>query len=55
MTLAPRQSSGPDALRAAIASAYRADETACVEALVARATLPAEARLRIEVAAGRLV
>ncbi|WP_207478484.1 bifunctional proline dehydrogenase/L-glutamate gamma-semialdehyde dehydrogenase PutA [Arenibaculum pallidiluteum] len=41
--------------RAAITEAYRADEAGAVEGLVRAATLPAEARLRIQAEAARLV
>ena len=42
-------------LREAIAAAWRADETECVEARIAEATLPPEAQRRIEETATRLV
>ncbi|MCH7889073.1 MAG: bifunctional proline dehydrogenase/L-glutamate gamma-semialdehyde dehydrogenase PutA, partial [Proteobacteria bacterium] len=44
-----------DALRAAIRKAYRADETACVEALIAQAELAPEARERVAARARELV
>ncbi|MFQ5957835.1 MAG: bifunctional proline dehydrogenase/L-glutamate gamma-semialdehyde dehydrogenase PutA, partial [Alphaproteobacteria bacterium] len=45
----------PDTLRAAIRDVYRADETACVEALLPQADLPADARGRIAARASELV
>jgi RHH-type proline utilization regulon transcriptional repressor/proline dehydrogenase/delta 1-pyrroline-5-carboxylate dehydrogenase len=45
----------PTPLRAAIAEAFRADETACVQALVDRLDLDPEANRRIAETAGRLV
>ncbi len=44
-----------DPLRAAIRKAYRADETACVEALLAQAELAPEARERVAARARELV
>ncbi|HET6469756.1 MAG TPA: bifunctional proline dehydrogenase/L-glutamate gamma-semialdehyde dehydrogenase PutA, partial [Geminicoccaceae bacterium] len=45
----------PDRLRAAIARAYRADEAACVDALIGRAELPPDARTRVAERARGLV
>jgi hypothetical protein len=45
----------PDALRRAIAAAYRADEGECVAALLARADLGPEAGARIAARAQSLV
>jgi len=44
-----------DSLRAAVREAYRGDETAAVEALIAEAELPPEARARIAAMARELV
>ncbi|HEV7372357.1 bifunctional proline dehydrogenase/L-glutamate gamma-semialdehyde dehydrogenase PutA [Arenibaculum sp.] len=53
MTAQPRQTTAD--LRDAIAAAYRVDETRVVESVLRTATLPPEARLRIETEATRLV
>ncbi|MFQ5785136.1 MAG: bifunctional proline dehydrogenase/L-glutamate gamma-semialdehyde dehydrogenase PutA, partial [Alphaproteobacteria bacterium] len=45
----------PDTLRAAVRDAYRADETACVNALLREAELPADALGRIAARAAQLV
>ncbi len=50
-----RPPSPPDALRAAIRRAYRVDETARVEALLAQAELAPEARERVAARARELV
>ncbi len=50
-----RRPNPPDTLRAAIRDAYRADETACVDALIAEADLPADARGRVAARAAELV
>src|SRR5919202_6647537 len=55
MPLAANPSPPAAGLRDAIARTYRADETACVEALIPQAMLSPEERLRVEVEAARLV